>query len=194
MKLMGDNIRGYKTKLIKPFNGNDGFKMCKNGFCCHFSIEMEYREHSITESAKYYQYRLAVFNGVRYLRSGDMVGIEVCGIIACRNNTTKSCNKRYNIVTDIVNPITFRFINIRTQVSISSNISRFPLSLTSNMDQLNVNDFIFSIFLYNATHNTIEYTLKKPSDDLMTFALYGRNFTRDRLPKTLPKKKKQKRY
>ncbi|KAK0164544.1 hypothetical protein PV328_003161 [Microctonus aethiopoides] len=191
MELMKDNLKAYKTVILKQHTGIQNSTLCNNGFCCHFNIQTEHRKNLIRPKLNYYRHRLAVFNGVRSFESGNTNGIEVCSIVACTNLTLKSCSRRLKINSKIVNPIIFHSIIISGKFENSQNVSRFPLSLTYNMNQLKVSDFEFTTNKFNATHNEIRYVLTKPHDDLMTFAIYGRNFTGDGLPKTLPPKKKK---
>ncbi|KAK0164546.1 hypothetical protein PV328_003162 [Microctonus aethiopoides] len=190
MKFMGDNLKAYKTVILKEHTGIQNSTLCNNGFCCHFNIQTEYRKNLVRKKVKYYRYQLAVFNGVRSFEPDNTNGIEVCSIIACSDRRLISCKKRFRNNSKIVKAIIFHSIIISGKFENSQNVSRFPLSLTHNMNQLKVSDFEFTTNKFNATHNEIRYVLTKPHDDLMTFAIYGRNFTGDGLPKTLPPKKK----
>lgn len=96
-----------------------------------------------------------------------------------------SCNKRYDINTIIVHPTTFNSIVIKSDFKKSVNISRLPISLNTDMQPLNVSDFTFITNKINESHVNLVYTLIKPRKDLMTFAIYGRNFTTDGTPKTV---------
>lgn len=125
-----------------------------------------------------------MFNGVRSFGVGGTGGVEVCSIISCTDDKPTSCAQRFDTNTIIVHPTTFNSIIISSDYKISRNISRFPLSLNTEMNPFNVNDFTFISNKLNATHVNIKYTLIKPRKDLMTFAIYGRNFTSDGQPIT----------
>lgn len=52
------------------------------------------------------------------------------------------------------------------------------------MQPLNATDFTFNTNKINSSHVNLIYTLTKPHNDLMTFAIYTRNFTADGQPVT----------
>ncbi|KAK0082202.1 hypothetical protein PV325_010891 [Microctonus aethiopoides] len=184
MAFKTDDMKPYTTKLFNPTNNTHNLTLCDREFCCHFQIRTEHREDLVKDSVKYYRYRLAVFNGVRSFGVGGTGGVEVCSIISCIDDKPTSCGQRFDTNTIIVHPTTFNSIIISSDYKISRNISRFPLSLNTEMNPFNVSDFTFISNKLNATHVNIKYTLTKPRKDLMTFAIYGRNFTSDGQPIT----------
>lgn len=63
-----------------------------NELCCEFTIQSTLG--TINDSMNYYQYRLAAFTGVRTYSGVWNGGIELCGIMACLNETQASCGMR----------------------------------------------------------------------------------------------------
>lgn len=184
-KLLKDDLKPYKTSIFKPNNGTQNLLLCYDNFCCNFTTKTNYNDALIKDAnAKYYRYRFAVFKGVRGYGKKATAGIEVCGLIACTNDNQNSCNERFDINTIVVQPTIFNSIKISGNFTIGLNILRLPISMTNDLQPLNTPDYSFIYGHINKTHASLKYTLTKPHGDLMTFAIYGRNFTADGQPKT----------
>ncbi|XP_057333148.1 vanin-like protein 1 isoform X1 [Microplitis mediator] len=182
--LKTDDLSPYTTELFQPTNGTHNLTLCNNDLCCNFTTETVHHDNLVKGAAKYYRYRFAVFNGVRSFSNFATGGVEVCSVISCLDDNPTSCNQRFDTNTIIVHPTTFNSIVISSITKDSTNITRFPLSINTELHPLNVTDFTFVSNKINATHVNLKYTLTKPRKDLMTFAIYGRNLTADGLPKT----------
>ncbi|XP_034945856.1 vanin-like protein 2 [Chelonus insularis] len=180
-----DDTTAYTTQLLQPKNGTFNVTLCNYGHCCNFTTNTEHREDLIKGAAKYYRYRFAVFNGVRSFSDVRTGGVEICSIIACLDDNPTSCSKRFDSNTIIVHPTTFKSIVISSKVQDVPTVLRMPLNINTELHPLNVSDFTFTSDKINATHVNLKYSLIKPRKDLMTFAIYGRNFTADGLPKTV---------
>ncbi|CAG5102078.1 Similar to vanin-like: Vanin-like protein 1 (Drosophila melanogaster) [Cotesia congregata] len=183
-KIKMDDLSPYTTELFQPANGTHNLTLCNNDLCCNFTTNTVHRDDMVQGAAKYYRYRFAVFNGVRSFSNIGTGGVEVCSVISCLDENPTSCNQRFDTNTIIVHPTTFNSIVISSVTKDSSNVTRLPLSINTELHPLNVTDFTFVSNKINATHVSLKYTLTKPRKDLMTFAIYGRNFTADGLPKT----------
>lgn len=61
--------------------------------CCNFKITLS-RNNSAQISENYYRYRLVAYSGVRTFSGLYNGGVEVCGVIACLNDTLESCAYR----------------------------------------------------------------------------------------------------
>jgi hypothetical protein len=105
-------------------------------------------------------------------------GVTVCGIISCINNNNDGCGKLLSKNADSNISTTFRSINITMKNIANQNNLIMPITLAQNMLPLNASDFSFESA---NDKNTITYNmnLQKPRNDLLTFAIYGRNFDLD---------------
>ncbi|XP_008552126.1 vanin-like protein 2 [Microplitis demolitor] len=179
-KLFSEDLSLFTSKLFRPINGALSSIVCHHDFCCNFTTDTLYHDDvNKGSNVKYYRYRYAVFNGtVSYPKLG-IAGLEICSIISCLDDNPKSCNQRFDINANIVHPVTFNSIVLSSISRDSINIPHFPLSIDDQINPLNVNDFTFIRKKINETHVSLNYTLTKPYNNLMTFAIFGRNFVND---------------
>lgn len=111
-------------------------------------------------------------------------GTKVCGIIACTGDSLNTCGKLFEPNKKFVAPVTFRSIDIRLPKAGSEKNFFMPGTLAKNMQPLNATDFSFGTVGSKEAHDYYGLALKKPSNDLLSFVLLGRNFALDGGPPT----------
>lgn len=109
----------------------------------------------------------------------------MCALISCTDNDVKSCAVRFDTNGIIVHPTTFNSLKISANFSVMPNNLYLPINMNHELQPLNVTDYSFTMKIINKTHTTMKYNLIKPRNDLMTFAIYGRNFSADGQPQTM---------
>ncbi|XP_063979654.1 vanin-like protein 3 [Diachasmimorpha longicaudata] len=185
-KLLSDYVLPYTTKMFVPLNGTSNATVCDRGLCCQFIVDSTHNDDLIKEAnVRYYRYRFAVFNGIRSFSGKGTGGIEICGLIACTTDDVKTCATRFDTNGIVVHPTTFNSLKISGNFTTMANNIYLPINMNHELQPLNVTDFTFSMKVLNKTHTAMKYKLTKPRNDLMTFAIYGRNFTADGQPQTM---------
>lgn len=171
-----DFLSSFNTIVIQP--ETDRFiTLCKDNFCCHFNHKAEHNK-SITDE-EYYRYRFGVFSGVRPYGVIN-AGVDVCGLIICRNDSLSSCGKQI----DEKNEIKFRTIFEKFQITAilpkKENVSllNLPISLQTDYTPLDAENFSFqSIDIAN--FQILSLNLNGGGNNLMTLGIYSRNFSSD---------------
>ncbi|XP_058803521.1 vanin-like protein 1 [Phymastichus coffea] len=176
-----DDLSVYSTELIDIKQRNYNKTICDRGFCCNFKVEIAFDETSTKNNSNYYHYRFAVFNGTRTFNGVATGGIKTCGIIACINDTLNSCGHLFDIKT--ITPIAFTTLEISSFNKTNENIFFMPITLympitSQKLVPLNVTDFTF-ISTNPGQYSTYHMALTKPVNNLQTFAIYGRDFSKD---------------
>ncbi|KAK4878068.1 hypothetical protein RN001_010574 [Aquatica leii] len=149
--------------------------VCSGSLCCNFLVSLQW---NAATTKNYYVYHMVAFDGVLSFAGAYNGGMELCGVIACMTENLGSCSKRFPNYDEVSWPATIKHIQIKAEFDIDENKFQFPNSLLSNIKPLPVEDFDWA----NTTSNTkIEwtYTLKTPQNRLMTFGIFGRDFSRD---------------
>uniref|UniRef100_A0A0C9RSY4 CG32750_0 protein n=1 Tax=Fopius arisanus TaxID=64838 RepID=A0A0C9RSY4_9HYME len=186
MKLISDYLLPYTTKMFVPVNGTSNVTLCDHGLCCQFIADTAHNVELIKEpNVRYYRYRFAVFNGVRSFSGKGTGGIEVCGLISCTGETVESCSVRFDTNGILVHPTTFNSLSISGDFKTLPNNLYLPITQNDEITPLNVTDFSFAMKIINKTHTNLKFNLIKPRSDLMTFTIYGRNFSADGQPQTM---------
>ncbi|KAF5285197.1 hypothetical protein FQR65_LT13312 [Abscondita terminalis] len=172
-----ENLTGYTSKTIEFGRKEVNETVCHRDFCCNFTIEIEWNKELLQN---YYVYHMVAYDGVRsfYVYNG---GIQICGVIACQNQSLDSCGKRFPNYDEVSWPSTFTRIEIRGKFEISDDKIQHPNSLLSNIKPLPVDAIEWTGVVINSTI-VRTYVLKKSQNRLMTFAIFGRDFSRDSPP------------
>lgn len=166
MFLKRENLAAFVSAPLE--NLKTGSRLCHNEFCCQFSVEVTEPTEEVS-----YRYRGLVFDGVRDYDGAATGGIQICAITACDNDNVTSCGTRispkHSFTTIDING-TFR----------SDKTIQIPSTLV-NEDQLlplDWNQFAF-VSDCDKTKCSISMTLFEPQTNLITFGIYGRDFTKD---------------
>ncbi|KAF5285195.1 hypothetical protein FQR65_LT13310 [Abscondita terminalis] len=174
-----DNLAPYTSKII-PSSGAKEFekRVCHGDFCCDFKIKLERNK---VDDKNNYVYHMLAFDGVRSFSGVYNGGVQICGVVACTNENTDSCGKRFPNYDNISWPTTFERIEINAEFEIDDDKIQHPNSLLSNIKPLPADAIEWTNTIVNSTI-TRTYILKKRQNRLMTFAIYGRDFSRDSEP------------
>lgn len=178
--LKSDHLDVYTTEML-DFEKDKGVfnkKICNHDFCCDFNITYE-QTKDLTHS-----YRAVVFNGVRSFDGVATGGVQICSIIFCNSSEASSCPSRskeefaYN----------FKEITISGQF-LHSNSSQMPDTLVDDVSvgglvPLTPKQFHFSSESEGDTDTLVTIKLETSVSNLMTFGIYGRDFSRDGEPQT----------
>lgn len=134
-----------------------------------------------------YEYRLAVFNGVRTFDGVATGGIHTCSIIACSNNTISGCGIRFKNQTEDSSQITFNKIAITGSFQ-TKNALVIPNAVNNLIMPINLADFIFvegvPYIKNDLSYVDVDYDLIVDHSDLISFGIYGRTFDNDGLDVT----------
>lgn len=128
-----------------------------------------------------YRYRIGVFNGTRLFAGLFTVGIEVCGLFFCRDDSLASCGNRFTGNTHIVQPTTFRSVVIEREIVEEKQQFYLPMTLTPNLIPIHASKISYEISPdgRDTTLKNLKMSLKKCERNLMTFAVYGRDLSKD---------------
>lgn len=119
-----------------------------------------------------------MFNGVRSFDGVASGGLKTCGIIYCTDDTLEGCGHLFDLTGNNVKPTTFESIEISMQEVDKQNTLYMPITFANDMKPLNASGFLYeSVDSDEAVDHYMRLT--KPSNDLLTFAIYGRNFPLD---------------
>lgn len=118
-------------------------------------------------------------------RSFGVTGIfgEVyCAVIACTNDQNEACGKRFKNTTNLVPSLEFEEITIQLIVNKADTHRTLILPTTLDFTLLPLNS---SKFDYSENENregdkvVYSITSKQPLRKIMSFGIFGRNFTQD---------------
>lgn len=182
-----DNLTQYTTSVLTLTKGTTktSHELCNRELCCSFHVNRTFNDESANSGVSYYRYRIAVFDGVRSFYGGKMGGTQTCSVISCTNDTLASCGLRFAATDTVVQPTLFNSILISGNFPASSTTMQMPNSLTTDILPLNASDFTFDITDSSGTSaRNIKYNLTTAIRNLLTFAIYGRNFSADSLQAT----------
>lgn len=121
-----------------------------------------------------------MFNGTRSFSGVAKGGIQTCGLISCVDDTLNGCG-RLSRDSKLVWPTTFRFIEITSRVNDIDQMNALfmPVGIDKNFIPLNVTDYNFVSYDDDFEKGYNVMTLTKARNDLLTFAIFGRNFLAD---------------
>lgn len=173
--LYDEDLTQYTSKIIQFGKQGIKNKICHKNLCCDFKMSLQWNN---TTTKKYYVYHMVAYTGVLYIYD-YILGIDVCGVIACLTKNLNSCSKRFPNYDDVSWPVTFKRIQIKAQFEIDDQKFQYPNSLLSNIKPLPAEDFDWTSTTLNTTIEKT-FTLKHPQNRLMTFAIYGRDFNKDK--------------
>ena len=126
---------------------------------------------------------MVVFDSTRSFDGFATGGVTVCGIVACTNENLNSCGERFNSETVFTPEIVFHRIKITGQFEINEKILILPNSLDITILPFYPMEYKYEMSsefnMEERIVKNITYELLSPRSDLLTFAIYGRNFNRD---------------
>ena len=160
MIIQVDNIEAFNTVRV---NGSMSDSVCHNEFCCAFDIEM-----ASTDSSS--NYRAVVYNGLRMIGEQAELGIRVCGLVQCSNDSVVSCSS--------VQPSNTVFTSLKIKATFDDYPQLFvmPTLMDSTL-------FPFKHWTYTTdTHGqrtAVTLALNKPNKDIVSFGIYARDYSLD---------------
>ncbi|CAH1978068.1 unnamed protein product [Acanthoscelides obtectus] len=149
--------------------------------CCRFTVNLTTNNTVITPGKQAYTYHMGVFNGVRSFSGTRDGGIEACAIMACRNNNSNSCGQRFSNYSDIVWPITFNSIEVVGNFTNGERKIQYPNSLLTSLQSISPEKTFWKKEIKGDTVLRT-HALMKPQSRILTFGIFGRDFSRDGPP------------
>lgn len=178
----------FTSKLLDLNKTKIDSRLChknkRNKFCCDFSIEFAIEPQLISKTQ--YVYHLVVYKGYKdYYQIFEPGGIEVCALVACLGDKLSTCGKKFPKYDSITWPITFKKIHIKAGFDLPYKeriyySSQFPNSLLSSFRPIHPDLTIWTkrTVLENKTEKLERsFELKAPQDRILTFGIFGRNFS-----------------
>lgn len=160
LKLLRDNISLYYSELLK---GNVTQNLCHNNHCCNFTIETGKLDKKV-------QYRLVVFNGIRDIAEIRWVGVRLCAVVQCSNDTVESCGSVVDSET------TFNAISISGKFDESKNSMIMPNTLNSTLMPLI--DWSYEEYSHD-DHKHVYIHSNASIRNPITFGIYCRDYDKD---------------
>ncbi|XP_063913201.1 vanin-like protein 1 [Zophobas morio] len=188
------DLHRYQSVVLDPQQQETETEVCYNKtpgnyFCCQFQLNIS-SDVSLLDSKIRYTYHLVAYRGYKtYYSIFQPGGVEVCAVIACLNSELGSCGKRFKSFKEIQWPITFNSIVIKANFGILRKekiyySSQFPNSVLTSMRPIHPNFTQWSKrnlteLVGNDSWEMVERTfaLIKPHKKILTFGIFGRNFT-----------------
>ncbi|XP_055305835.1 vanin-like protein 1 [Sitodiplosis mosellana] len=183
MKLHQDNLTEYTVKFL-DFSKNlkQSGKVCNKAFCCDYNIEVS--DNGGLEGKSSYSYAISVFSGHRHYKyiKNVVTGEEVCSLIACPEMNMKNlCGTRIS-PSKVHNRYDFTKMSLKTVLPVTR-MKVMPNTLSANLLSLNSNEFDFKISNLKRHRVMVELNLNVPKSDLLTFAIFSRDFDKDIITK-----------
>ncbi|XP_055305813.1 vanin-like protein 1 [Sitodiplosis mosellana] len=180
MKLYQDNLTEYTVTFL-DFSKNlkQSGKVCNKAICCDYNIEVS--DNGELDGKSSYSYAISIFSGHRHYNGVKNVvsGQEVCSLIACPEmKMKKSCGTRIS-PSRVHNRYNFTKLSLKT-VLLVTRMKVMPNTLTTDLLSLNPNEFDFKISeAQNDHHVKVELNLNVPKSNLLTFAIFSRDYDKD---------------
>ncbi|XP_001657370.2 vanin-like protein 1 [Aedes aegypti] len=180
LKLKRDQIDGY---LMSTLPLNVSFyeaSLCQGSVCCNFTLN-----YTVTlpsgPNQSYYSYVLAVSDIKRTFDGFSDGMITTCAIFACTDaEDHKTCATRFtDPATTVAEAVRFNSIDIVGEFPGGFNVFLLPNSVDTSILPLEVDEIEYNERLFQQEEELrkrIEYKLVKPRSDLLTFAIWGRQF------------------
>ncbi|KAJ8984124.1 hypothetical protein NQ317_017334 [Molorchus minor] len=163
-----------KTTIAQEVCAGDTVKIC-----CEFNVIISINETlSNATEGNQYVYHLVAYDDARTFDGVRDGGIELCGILACLNDSRSSCGQRFSNYSDIVWPITFENISVSATFANDATRIQFPNSLLASIRPLSPQ---YTRWDKEETDGIVKRThsITRSQNRLLTFGIYGRDFSRD---------------
>lgn len=139
IKLKRDYLESYETLPLNLTTSSElKQEMCfsKSAFCCQF--ELKWKKLDVNETAKYYRYRVGVYDGLRKEVAPETNQLKNCALFSCIGDDLKDCGKTMATDLDVV----FENITITARFPKADEYLIMPNSLKAEtMLPLEVNQF-----------------------------------------------------
>lgn len=183
--MMRDYLEPYETLLLTETEFFSTHTLCHNELCCDFEVAMHTDNQGQNSLGKSYIYRLAVFDGIRSytFKTG---GVQVCAVMFCTNNSLSSCG--YEMETDEQERFAavFDYIHISGNFRLNNSL-QLPNTLLEDYKVLSADAFEFTREeIPGESEVKVNMRTKKQNLNLLTFAIFGRDFSKDGGPVSQP--------
>ncbi|CAH0549660.1 unnamed protein product [Brassicogethes aeneus] len=174
-----DDLRGYTSELLNMTTGSVSREICHGNnpkLCCKFNVTLKFNK--TRNDMDSYLYRFVAYSGVKTFVYNDG-GVEVCGIIPCTNSSLDSCTRKFSSYDNITWPTTFESISITANFTNDETAKmQYPNTLLSSLRSIPPSQTRWEKRILG---NQVErsFRLVKPQTRLLTFAIYGRDCSRD---------------
>ncbi|KAJ8687583.1 hypothetical protein QAD02_023377 [Eretmocerus hayati] len=197
-----EDLSAFTSLLLELGKESHIETLCDRGLCCDFHIEMSYEPKlAETPNTRQHRYRLLVFNGVRAFGNITTVGLQICAVVSCAGDSLSDCNKQYPRDSNLIAPTIFDSLIISRRADLSTRslyspttlvaATPFPTSTSSPASQSNElrpmdgSDFAY-VSAGKSNDSLLLAYIVNPRNDLVTFGIFGRIFSRDGQPETRP--------
>ncbi|KAL7743922.1 hypothetical protein ACLKA6_003144 [Drosophila palustris] len=193
--LQQPQLRDFETWQVPLVNGSlQRRRLCHTDLCCDFELSLQ-----LPEAALEYEYRLGVFVGQRRYEEAQQSVVRLCGVFACRNGSIESCGQLSGMAkvtsggeqgNEQIQALTLQFNTLRVSGEFVTRPRRLlmPSTLSESLYALQATELDWSVLqaadvAENATADSapthVQLQLKKPQQQLLTFAIYGNYFDDD---------------
>ncbi|CAK9831252.1 Vanin-like protein 1 [Anthophora retusa] len=164
INLLHDNLTSIESVRLGD-NVSITDTLCHRKFCCNFHVRTRVNRSSSLN------YRAVVYNGLRYYGTEVEAGVRFCALILCSNDSLYSCG-----TVDQPN-VTFTDLTITATLDDYSKVLAMPTVLSPSL--LPFQGWIYAERV-KGTRNHLTLSLTKSTNDLVTFGIYVRDFTKDK--------------
>ncbi|XP_031634766.1 vanin-like protein 1 isoform X2 [Contarinia nasturtii] len=180
MNLGQEKLTDYTVKFL-DFTASH-YKVgsvCNEAICCNYTIEVT--DNGEQKGKSSYSYAITVFSGRRKHGTIEnlLTGQDICGLVACTDRNSKhSCGIRLP-TAQVQNRYHFKKLHLRTVLSIT-HMKIMPNTLTQQLLPLKPMEFEHQIFkVEGADKYDVTLNLNGQQSDLLTFAIFSRDFDKD---------------
>jgi hypothetical protein len=187
VQLLTDNsLPDFLSVPLNTSDENYEAEVChgedENQFCCKLTLKSSFEEPD--PNFESYTYHLVIYSWDSLLQAESTTEESKLRVIACLNSSLTSCGQRFPQYEKVQWPVTFEEITILARYQTSDNKTYFPDTLLSTIRPIDATETEWGeeIPQNDGKSATRTFSLKKPQNRLLTFAVYGRNFARDSPP------------
>lgn len=183
--MLRDYLEPYKTVLLTETEFFSAHTLCHFELCCHFEVAMHANNLAQNSSEKGYVYRLAVFDGIRSYTYATG-GVQICAIVFCTSNNLSSCGYEMETKDQESFLTVFDYIYISGNFRLNSSI-QLPNTLVQSYGVLSSDTFEFTREEVPGKNEVkVNMRTKRQISNLLTFAIFGRDFLKDGGPVSQP--------
>lgn len=176
LKLKRDQLDVYNTSIINFNKAKQSHEICHEKFCCTFNLGIEVISPESSNSP-FYIYRMAAYNGLRTFDGFADGAVKVCAIMACVDDSLKSCGERHTV--PVHDKLKFNSIKLKVSYGRDDNVLFMPSTLDTSIMPFESKDYEYDEITKDESKIEIRMELKEAKTDLLTFAIYSRNFEKD---------------
>lgn len=181
--MLRDYLEPYETLLLTEEEFFSEHTLCHSELCCDFQVAMHANQRNLNSSGRAYVYRLAVFDGIRSY-SFVTGGVQICAVMFCTDNNLSSCGFELETSEQETFRMVFDYIHISGNFHLNSSI-QLPNALVRGYGVLSPDRFQFTREeIPEKNEVKVDMRMTNQNSNLLTFAIFGRNFQKDGGPVT----------